>query len=112
MALRLNDLVINSEKTFKNNFLLADISPSFTYIDGKRSDTQEGWKYTVVLPALKLERLIVKVSNNTPLIDLEKEEIPVGIQVKFDNLVTSAYFSNGNIGISAKADNISFVSSK
>jgi len=109
MALRVNDLVIDSERTFKNNFMLADISRSYKYVDGKKGDP-DGYRYTVVLPELKLERLPVKIENQLPLIDIEKETIPVGVQVKFTNLVTSAYMAhNGQVGISAKADSIAFV---
>ena len=106
--LRLNDLIIDSEKTFKNNFMLADISRSYKYIDGKKGDP-DGYRYTVVLPELKLERLSVKIENQPPLIDIEKETIPVGVQVKFTNLVTSAFISNGQVGVSAKADSIALV---
>ena len=106
--LRLNDLIIDSDKTFKNNFMLADITRSYKYLDGKKGDP-DGYRYTVVLPQLKLERLSVKIENQAPLIDIEKETIPVGVQVRFTNLTTSAWISNSQVGISARADSISFV---
>ena len=108
--IRPNDLVIDSERTFKSNFMLADVSKGFKYVNGTKTDEQDCEKYTVVCPALRLERLTVKIESDTRLINIDKGDvIPVGAPVKFTNLVVSPYISNGQLGISARADSISFV---
>ncbi len=110
--INIRDLVIDTEKSFKGNFLIADITPLFPYENGVRGSVQKGYTYTCVLPELKLERLSVKIEDLNPLVDLEKEDIPVMAKVKFQNLVVSPYISNGNVNISAKADKIMFVDAK
>lgn len=110
MALRITDLRIDP-KSLGETMLLADITPSYEYKDGERTGKLEGYRYSVVLPAHKMEKLGVKVLNKTPLIDVEKgEEIPIGTPIQFTNLEVGSYFSKTHgISITAKADNVSFV---
>lgn len=109
MALKITDLKIDPA-SLGSTFLLADISPSYEYKNGERTDTLEAYRYSVVLPAHKMERLMVKVSNKIPLVDIENEEIPIGTAVKFSNLVVGSYYSRTQgICITAKADSVDFV---
>lgn len=110
MALKITDLKIEV-KSLGNTMLLADISPSYEYKDGVRTEKLEGYRYSVVLPAHKMEKLGVKVLNKIPLIDIEKgEEIPIGTPVHFTNLEVGSYFSKSQgVSITAKADNVAFV---
>lgn len=112
MALKITDLRIDP-KSLGQTMLLADITPSYEYKDGERTDKLEGYRYSVVLPAHKMEKLGVKVLNKTPLIDIESEEIPIGTPVQFTNLEVGSYFSKTQgVSITAKADSVSFVTSK
>jgi hypothetical protein len=109
--LKITDLRIDP-KSLGPTMLLADISPSYEYKDGVRTDNLVGYAYEIVLPAHKLEKLRVKVLNTkTPLIDIDKEEVPVGTQVQFIGLEVGSYFSKTQgVSVTAKADNITFVS--
>ena len=93
MALKITDLKIDPS-SLGETFLLADITPSYEYKDGERTDKLDGYRYSVVLPAHKMEKLSVKVSNKIPLVDIENsEEIPIGTAVKFSNLEVGSYYS-------------------
>lgn len=102
------DIILDVQVMTNNEFLLAEIVPNFPYLDGKKSDIQQGFKYIVVLPKLRLEKISVVVNSNIPLINTDKD-IPTGAKVGFENLEMSLYLMNGNIGISAKADKIFFM---
>lgn len=110
--LKITDLRIDP-KSLGPTMLLADISPSYEYKDGVRTENLVGYGYDIVLPAHKMEKLRVKVLNKTPLIDIDKEEVPVGTQVQFIGLEVGSYFSKTQgVSVTAKADNITFVTSK
>lgn len=53
-----------------------------------------------------MEKLVIKVSNLKPLFDLEKEEIPYGTEVNFKGLNVGSYSMDGQIRISAKAEDV------
>lgn len=115
MALKITDLKIDPT-SLGTTMLLADITPSYEYKNGERTDKLEGYRYSVVLPAHKMEKLGVKVLNKTPLIDIEdieSEEIPIGTPVQFSNLEIGSYFSKTQgVSITAKASGVSFVTAK
>lgn len=50
--------------------LLADITPSYEYKNGERTDKLEGYRYAVVLPSHKMEKIGVKVLNQPSLVDI------------------------------------------
>ena len=106
--LRITDLKIDN-KSLGDKFLLVDISPAYEYKDGERQDTVSGYKYSVCLPKFKMEKLVIKVSNLKPLFDLEKEEIPYGTEVNFKGLDVGSYSMDGQIRISAKAEDVFMV---
>ena len=109
MAIKITDLRIDP-KSLGDTFLLADIQAVYQYIDGKRDNNKLiGYKYYCVLPALKMEKLGVKIEHKIPLIDIDKgQEIPIGMQVHFENLEVGTYYMNNQINISAKASSIRF----
>lgn len=108
MAIKITDLKIDN-KSLGDKFILADIVPTFEYKDGERTKNIDGYRYFVVLPKLKMEKLGVKVPHKTPIFDIEKEEVPIGTELNFENLEVGSFFMNGAINISAKADNVSVV---
>lgn len=108
MPLKITDLTIDP-KSLGSIMLLADITPVYEYKDGEKTDKLVGYRYSVVLPSHKMEKIGIKVESITPLVDLEKaDDIPIGTQVVFKGLVVGSYFSKGNINITAKADSVAF----
>lgn len=111
MAIRITDLTIDP-LSLGGNFLLVDIRPVFAYKDGEKTNNIDGYRYQCCLPRHKMEKIGVRVANKTPLFDLEKEEIPVGTVVDFEGLEVGTYFSNGQINVNAKAENVFLVDAK
>lgn len=105
MAIRPKDLVIDIQKMTLGQYLLVETSPNFPFVNGVKSTVQQGEKATVVMPNLAYERLIVKV----PQIVSSMGEIPAGgVPVIFNNLIVTPYINNGILGLSAKADSLTF----
>lgn len=111
--LKITDLKIDP-KSLGQTMLLADISPVYEYKDGSRTENLIAYGYDIVLPAHKMEKLRVKVSHKTPIVNIEKgEEIPIGANVQFTNLEVGSYFSKTQgVSITAKADNITLTPTK
>jgi len=108
MALRITDLRIDPA-SLGEKFLLADIRPVFEYVNGEKKDKVIGNRYDCVLPKHKMEKIGVKVENKPALIDIETQEIPIGAEIKFQGLEIGSYFRDGQIHITAKATDASFV---
>lgn len=54
----------------------------------------------------KFEKINVKIEGtNSPLVDIEKEEIPDNIFVKFENITCTPYIQSNRIALSTKATN-------
>lgn len=105
--LKVTDLRIDPASLGKE-FLLADITPSYDYKDGERTQNVNGYKYSVALPAVRFEKVSVKIpleKKNTALFDIS-ESIPTGIKVGFKNIEVKTYFLNGNINVTASADDV------
>lgn len=109
--LKITDLKIDVN-SLGGNFLLVDINPYYSYKDGEKTNTLEGYKYDIALPKHKMEKLSVKIpitSSNVPLVDINKdEEIPMLKQVFFEGLEVGSYFMQGNVNLKATATKISF----
>lgn len=61
------DLILDTKAMTKNQYLAVEIAPNFPYINGTKSTVQDGFKITVVLPALQFEKIIVKIPSNASL---------------------------------------------
>ena len=114
--LKITDLKIDPS-SLGSTFLLAELAPYYQYINGSRSDKIAGFKYTVVLPELKYEKLGIKLpieQKTKPLFDLSDnhEPIPTGIQVGFKGLTVSSYYSQGNINVTASAEDVFVIDNK
>lgn len=108
MALKVTDLKIDP-KSLGDVFLLADIVPAYEYKDGEKTDNFIGYIYQVVLPAHKMEKVGIKVLNKPCLIDIEKDDIPIGSIVKFVGLEVGTYYSKTNgVLLTIKADEVYF----
>ena len=86
-------------------------SVRFRYVDGKKTDVQDGFAISVILPNMGYERLTLKVSTVpdelTPAAFTASNPvtiIPVG-----DFSATLYQGSNGAVGVSLKADTVDVV---
>lgn len=109
--MKASQMILDSRKMFQNNFIAVEVGKGFSYINGVRGDVPNTDKLTVVCPTLAFEKIAVKLPIGAT--DIIGTELPNGgIPVSFENLVVTPYISNGNLGLSAKADSVSFVTAK
>lgn len=72
---------MNVRATCGDSYILAEITPSYVYVDGKRVGEPVGYTYTVILPARKYESLRVRIDGPLLIEDLDEP-----IEVKIENL--------------------------
>lgn len=93
--------LILDNRVFGKKMWLIEVKPSYEYVDGAKTERIDGYKYTVVLPDLKMEKLSVKIAGNQIC------EAPDGYaECRFEELKVTPYVSGGNINLSATATNI------
>lgn len=98
MALKLTDLVIDP-KCLGNRFLLVGIEATYLYKNGEKTEIQNGYKYTVMLPEKKCEKLSVKIEG--------KQQIPDEYcEVEFEGLQIYIYWLSGRYRVAACATRI------
>ena len=94
------DLVLDN-RVFGKKYWLIDVKPSYEYVDGAKTDKVDGYKYIVVLPEMKMEKLSVKIAGNQIV------DAPDGYaECRFEELKVTPYVSAGNINLAATATNI------
>lgn len=81
--------------------LLVDVTPVYEYKDNERTDRCVGYRYIVVLPEMRYERLGVRVDGKQLMEKPEDYAV-----VEFTGLELNAYDRDGRIQISAKATGI------
>ena len=103
MAINITDFKLDTS-ALGSELYLADVQPNYEYKDGKKTDKMLGYKYFVVVPALKMEKIGVKVDSMELEFDLD--EIPIMKKIEFDNLELRPFqnYSTKQVLISAKAD--------
>lgn len=76
MSFNITTIPLNIEQLNGNmkKFLVLDVSKSFEYVDGKRTDNQVGIRYDCVLPNNKFEKISIKVLGEMEP-SITKEEI-------------------------------------
>ena len=78
--------------------LLTAVRPYYAYLDGERTSTVDGYKYTTAFPALD-----IKIPGEKRL-DVPPSEYTA---VKYDNLMVKLYRdNNGKYQLTAKAENV------
>ncbi|MCI2046218.1 MAG: hypothetical protein LKJ90_00670 [Faecalibacterium sp.] len=98
--LNVNKLI--NEKSL-GRMLLVGIQPAYLYVDGKRSDTLVGYRYSVLLPDLDYERAQVKINGEKPLLNIEPGQT---LPVQFDGLRANVYVYHDAPAVSFAADAI------
>ena len=101
--MKLSDLKIDPQ-SLGNKLLLVDIIPSYTYIDGKGTDTITGYRYTVVLTEKSYEKINVRIDGKQQL------DVPDGYaEVIFQDLELYIYWQKGTYQVGARAKGIQLV---
>lgn len=68
MSLNLKNIVVDVKSTLGDKFFLTDISPYYLYENGKKTEKIEGYKYTVAVVAMNLDKISVKISGNKEIL--------------------------------------------
>lgn len=64
MSLNLKNIVIDVNSTLGNKFFLTGVSPYYSYENGKKTEKIEGYKYTVAVVSMNLDKISVKISGD------------------------------------------------
>ena len=105
--MRLTDLIVDP-KSLGNKFWLVDISPSYQYENGKRTDAITGYRYFVCLPERGLEKVAIRIDGQKLMESPESGFI----EVRFENLEVFIFWSRGDYAVGAKATNITLANAK
>ena len=92
-------LVIDVNASLGNKYLLTDIRPVYKYENGKRLDDIDGYKYDIVLPDKKFEKIAVKICGEAKI----PYPVEEPVNVEFED-----WFS-GRYDVSATASDIRVV---
>lgn len=98
--MKLTDCII-SPRSLGKKILLVDVTPTYVYADGHRTDTISGYRYEVVLPDHRFEKIAVKIDGEQ-LIETPED----CMEVTFDGLELFIYWSSGTYQLGAHATGI------
>ena len=88
--LKITDIIIDP-LTLGSKLWLVDIQPTYSYVDGRRTNTISGYRYTIALPEKGLEKISVRIDGG------QKAEKPNGfVEVTFQNLELYIYWGTQN----------------
>ena len=86
--------------------LLVEVRPYYVYKDGRATDEVAGYRYTVALPELRLEKIGVKIEGAQLLDSPERG----AVEVEFTGLEVRAYQDRDKVvQFSAKATGVKLV---
>ena len=105
--LRIQDCIIDP-RSLGSKFWLTEVSPSYAYQNGQRTDTISGYRYTIALPEKGLEKIGVKIEGP----QLVKAPESGFVEVGFEGLEMYFYWSNGQPEVGARATGIALVNTK
>ena len=99
--MKISQIVIDTNKSVGRKLALTDVAPVYKYINGQRTDSIDGYRYTVCMldGGKGYEKLSVKVAGEKQ-IELNADEMQL---VTFDNLELHVYAMNGAVNVSATA---------
>lgn len=107
--LNIVDIIIDSEKTVGKNLLLTAIRPYYEYNGAKKSDNIIGYKYEIVMPERKFEKINVKIVG-TQRIDFD--ETSSCLPIILEGLQLKVYWMSGTYNLTATANNVKVSSKK
>lgn len=97
--MKITDIIIDAEATLGSNPLLVDVKPCYVYVDGKKSEKIDGYRYIVALPDHQFEKLGVKVLGDCKIHKPESGYVAVS----FEKLEMKIYWKAGTYDVSASA---------
>lgn len=90
-----------ANSTVGKKLLLVDVQPYYIYKDGQRTETVEGYRYTVVMQEHAFDKLAIKIPG------AQQMETPDGyVEVVFDGLELYIYWRAGSYDVGAIATGI------
>lgn len=108
--MKISDLTIISKQIFNSTdetALLLEIRKGVVFENGKATDKIDHYKYDVVLPQNKYEKITVKISGDALVSNEQIAQKGGAVKVKFKNLTGKFYrMSNGEYALSASADGL------
>lgn len=101
MAIKGKDFILNPKK-LESEYNLVEVTEWVDF------NTKEhlGFKYTVLFPKLKFERIQVEIKGSYPIVSNEELEEEGQILVAFENLLTWASNYGSRLSVKASADGI------
>lgn len=108
MALGLENIVIDSERTFGEEKLAAGVRSSNLFVNNQKTDTIDAWNYDILLPKSGFEKVSVKIKHPECAPFLKDFQAGQSIPVEFKNLSLRVFqdFKTKGIRVSASADEI------
>ena len=104
--MKITDLIIDP-RSLGSKLWLVEVSPAYEYRENRKTDTVLGYRYTVAMPEKGLDKINVRIDGE------KRMDTPDGyVEVRFDNLEVSIYWSKGDYHVGAKATGIHLVNSK
>lgn len=112
--MKITDMVINTKQIFNNSAdetaLLLEVKKGFVYENGKATDRVDHYKYNVVIPQNKYEKITVKISGDALVTNEQIAQKGGSLKVKFKNLTGKYYrMSSGEYGFSATAEGMEVI---
>lgn len=102
--MKITDAKIDTKQTLGTEYLLTEVHPIYVYANGQRTDQVSGYRYTLILPQRKLDRIDCRIDGPQQL-DAPDTYIPVTL----DGLEVSIYWSRRDYALTAKAAGIKAV---
>lgn len=105
--MKLDVIVVDWEATIGQPILAVDLIESYVWTNGKRTDVQDGWTLTVLVPQMKFDKLNIKIkTKKKPQIFEKNEDGPV--PVRLTGLTGRLYqdYRNNEIRCSLTADEV------
>lgn len=104
--MKITDLII-SPASLGGKLWLVDVTPSYEYRDGHRTENVSGYRYSIAMPDRGLDKINVRIDGE------KRMDAPDGYaEVRFDNLEVYIYWSQGQPQVGARATGIHLVNPK
>lgn len=101
--MKITDLTINP-CSLGRRLLLVDVTPAYTYSEGKRTNNIMGYRYTIAMPEHGFDKLSVRIDGKQQL------EAPNGyVEVTFQELEVYIYWTPTGYQVGARAKGIKAV---
>lgn len=111
--MKINDITITSKQIFNSadeTALLLAVRKGIAYENGKATDKVDHYKYDVVIPQNKYDKITVKISGDALVSNEQIAQKGGTLKVKFKNLTGKFYrMSNSEYGLSANADGLEVI---